>query len=552
MSSQEPKAQNSALSPSRRDVLAGALAAVAGLTMTWKGQALAGEGEKVLRVAMTVSDIPLTTGQPSQGTEGIRFIGTTIYDSLIAWDLSSGEKAATLRAGLAESWSVDANDKTLWTLKLRKGVTFHDGSEFNADAVVWNFDKLMKKDAPQFDQAQSVQASQYYGSISSWSKVDDNTVQIRSKKPDAAFPYSLVNLFFSSPKRWEEVGGDWNKFASQPSGTGPWVVDKLVPRERIELKGNQNYWDEARRPKSDRLVLLPMPDANTRVAALLAGQVDFVEAPPPDAIPRLQGAGMQIVTNAYPHVWCYEISTMEDSAFHDVRVRQAANLAIDRDGMVALLGGLAIPAKGMVNEGHPWFGNPTFKLRYDPDEAKKLLAEAGYGPDKPAKLKIIIAPSGSGQMQPIAMNELIKENYRAVGIDLEFEVLDWETLRGRRRAGAFAPENKGRDGVNNSWAFWDPDIALLKTAASSETPPTGYNWGKFTDAKADELVSAARNAFDAAEQDKILAELHAHVVDQAMWVWAVHDLNPRALAPNVKGFVQAQSWLQDLTPVVVE
>lgn len=155
-------------------------------------------------------------------------------------------------------------------------------------------------------------------------------------------------------------------------------------------------------------------------------------------------------------------------------------------------------------------------------------------------------------MQPIAMNELIKENYRAVGIDLEFEVLDWETLRGRRRAGAFAPENKGRDGVNNSWAFWDPDIALLKTAASSETPPTGYNWGKFTDAKADELVSAARNAFDAAEQDKILAELHAHVVDQAMWVWAVHDLNPRALAPNVKGFVQAQSWLQDLTPVVVE
>ena len=505
--------------------------------------------EKVLRVAMTAADVPLTTGQPSQGGEGLRFMGVTAYDGLVNWDLSSYEKAAVLRPGLAESWSVSDTDKTEWTFKLRKGVKFHDGSEFNADAVVWNFEKLMKRDAPQFDQAQSIQGSQYYGTIASWSKIDDFTVGIKTKKPDAVLPYNLANIYFSSPKRWEEVGKDWNKFAYQPAGTGPWVVEKFVPRERVELVRNANYWDPKRIPKSDRLVLIPMPDANTRVAALLSGQIDWVEAPPPDAIPRLKQAGLQIVTNKYPHIWPYQISYLEDSPFKDIRVRKAANLAIDREGMVKLLGGLAVPAKGMITEGHPWFGKPTFELKYDPEAAVKLLAEAGYSTKNPAKIKVIISPAGSGQMQPLPMNEFVKENFKDVGIDMEFVVMDWEALRGRRRAGAWAPENKGMHGVNNSWAFWDPDIGLIKAAASFEPVPTGFNWGKYNDPKADELATAAKNAFNEAEQNKILGELHSYIVDQAMWIWMVHDLNPRAMSPKVKGFVQAQSWVQDLTSV---
>jgi len=505
--------------------------------------------EKVLRVAMTAGDVPLTTGQPSQGGEGLRFMGVTAYDGLVNWDLSSYEKAAVLKPGLAESWSVSDSDKTVWTFKLRTGVKFHDGSEFNADAVVWNLDKLMKRDAPQFDQAQSIQGSQYYGTIASWRKIDDVTVEIKTKKPDAVLPYNLANIYFSSPKRWEELGKDWNKVAFQPSGTGPWMVEKFVPRERVELIRNPNYWDPKRIPKSDRLVLLPMPDANTRVAALLSGQIDWAEAPPPDAIPRLKQAGLQIVTNKYPHVWPYQISFLDDSPFKDIRVRKAANLAIDREGMVKLLGGVAVPAKGMITEGHPWFGKPNFELKYDPETAIKLLAEAGYGPKNPVKIKVIISPAGSGQMQPLPMNEFVKENFRDVGIDMEFEVMDWEALRGRRRAGAWAPENKGMHGVNNSWAFWDPDIGLIKAAASFEPVPTGFNWGKFNDPKADELATAAKNAFNEAEQNKILGELHTYIVDQAMWIWMVHDLNPRAMSPKVKGFVQAQSWVQDLTPV---
>ncbi len=523
--------------------------AVALGTLTIASPALA---EKVLRVAMTVADVPLTSGQPSQGNEGMRFLGPTVYDGLVLWDLSSADKAASLVPGLAESWAVDENDKTKWIFKLRRGVKFHDGSEFNADAVTWNFDKLMKRDAPQFDQAQSVQASQLYGSIASWRKIDDYTVEIATKAPDSVLPYNLTGLFFSSPKRWEEVGRDWNKFAAQPSGTGPWKVDKFVPRERVELVRNTNYWNQKRLPKSDRLVLLPMPDANTRVAALLANQVDWIEAPPPDAVPRLKQSGMNVVANVYPHVWPYQISLMDDSPFKDLRIRKAANLAIDRDGLVKLLGGLALPAKGMLDPGHPWFGKPSFDIKYDPEGARKLLAEAGYSEKNPVKVRIVIAPSGSGQMLPLPMSEYIKENFRDVGIDLEFVVMDWEALRARRRAGAWAPENKGIHGVNNSWGLWDPDIALIKPSASFEPVPTGFNWGQFNDAKVDELARAAKTTFDPAQRDKILAELHARIVDQAMWIWVVHDLGPRALSPKVKGFVPAQSWYQDLTPVEVQ
>jgi ABC-type transport system substrate-binding protein len=506
----------------------------------------------VLRVAMTAGDIPLTTGQPSQGGEGVRFMGITVYDGLTRYDLSKADKAAVIVPDLAESWSVSETDKTVWIFKLRKGVKFHDGSEFNADAVVWNFDKLLTRDAPQFDQPQANQGSQYTGTLAKWRKIDDFTVEITTKKPDAVLPYVLASTFMSSPKHWEDMGRDWGKVAMKPSGTGPWMLESFKPRERADLVRNPNHWDKARIPKCDRLVLFPMPDSSTRVAALLSGQVDWIEAPPPDAVPRLKQQKMQIVTNVYPHVWPYQLSFLDDSPFKDIRIRKAANLAIDREGLCKMLGGLAVPAKGMIDEKHPWFGKPTFEIKYDPKEAKRLLAEAGYGPDKPVKCKIVISPSGSGQMQPLPMNEFIKDNFKDVGIDMEFEVMDWEALRTRRRLGAWAPENKGCHGVNNSWAYWDPDIGLIATAASFLPVPFGFNWGKYNNPKADALAQKAKETFDAAEQNKVLAELHSIIVDDAMWIWAVHDLNPRGMRAAVKGFVQAQSWFQDLTPVSVE
>ncbi len=532
----------------RRTVLTSAsAAAAAALLPTRQAQA----AESVLRVAMTVADIPLTSGQPSQGGEGQRFIGYQLYDALINWDLSQRDVLAKLRPGLALSWSADDATHTIWTFKLRPNVTFHDGSAFNADAVIFNLDKLSNQKAPQFDPAQAAQGATYVAPIKSYRKIDDLTVEITAFRADAVVPYQIANIYMSSPANWEKQGRDWNKVALNPSGTGPWKMDRLVPRTRAELVRNPHYWDPARIAKADRQILLPVPDANTRVAALLSGQVDWVEAPPPDTVDRLKAAGMQIVTNKYPHIWPYILNFSEGSVMRDIRVRKALNLAIDRDGLVQLLGGMAMPANGMVYPGHPWFGSPSFELKYDPDQARKLLADAGYGKSKPLKLTFAISTAGSGQMQPGPMNDFVQQNYHDVGVDLQFQVMEWEALRARRRAGAAAPENKGVDGLNNSWAFYDPDIGLINTTWGRMSPPAGYNWGGYSDKVADDLCQKAKLAFDPAEQDKILAQLHSYIVDQAMWIWVVHDLNPRALGPKVQGYVEAQSWFQDLTPVHV-
>ncbi len=101
--------------------------------------------ETVLRIGMTAADIPRTLGQPDQGFEGNRFTGLTMYDALTMWDLSSADKASVMIPGLATEWKVDDADKKKWTFKLRPGVTFHDGSPFNADAVVWNVEKVLKQ-----------------------------------------------------------------------------------------------------------------------------------------------------------------------------------------------------------------------------------------------------------------------------------------------------------------------------------------------------------------------------------------------------------------------
>jgi len=507
---------------------------------------------KPLRVGMTLSDIPTTSGQPNGGFEGYRMTGYTLYDALINWKLDDAKVSPTLMPGLATEWKVDEKDQTKWVFKLRKGVKFHDGSEFNADAVVWNFDKLFTKEAPQFDANQRAQVAGRILSIKGWRKIDDYTVELTTKTPDSTFPYQVSYVLYSSPAQWEKLGRDWKKFSAQPSGTGPFKLEKLIPRERAELVRNPAYWDPKRMAKSERLVLLPIPEATTRASALLSGQVDFIEAPPPDFVPRLKSSKMQITANVYPHFWPYFMSFREGSPWRDIRVRKAVNLAIDRAGVIKIIGGYAEPAKGIVDPGHVWFGKPSFDIKYDPNAAKKLLAEAGYGPGKPLALKVMVAPSGSGQMLPKPMNEFIQQNLKAVGINLELITVDWETVRNCRRAGAGSPVCQGAHGINNSSGTVDPFSAFSRVYHTGSIPPNGFNFMHFSDPKADELMDRAGRMFDDAKRDALLAELHAYLVDQAVDVWVVHDVGPRAMSSKVKGFVQVKHWFQDLAPVYVE
>ena len=259
------------------------------------------QGASTLRIAMTASDIPIPNGQTDQGAEGMRFVGYTIFDSLVLWDLTKTDTAGGLVPGLATSWRVDPADQRRWLFTLRDGVTFHDGSAFDAAAVVWNFDKILKADAPQFDQRQAAQGRTRVPSVRSYRVIDPKTVEFVTAAPNALFPYEMSWIVMSSPAQWEKVGRSWDAFVRSPSGTGPWKVERYVPRERLDLVKNDAYWNPARRPKTDRLALIPMPEATARTAALLSGQVDWIEAPASDTLPQLRSRGMQITSNVYPH-----------------------------------------------------------------------------------------------------------------------------------------------------------------------------------------------------------------------------------------------------------
>jgi peptide/nickel transport system substrate-binding protein len=509
-------------------------------------------GEKVLRVAMTAADIPLNIGQPDQGFEGFRFMGYMLYDPLVLWDLSKSDKPATLTPGLAVKWEIDPKDNKRWIFHLRKGVTFHDGSKFTADDVVWNFQKVHDPKAPQYEPKQAALAAERIPSIVGVEKIDDETVAIMTKDPSAYVPYQVSFWFMSSSTQWKKVKS-WAEFAKSPSGTGPWKFVSQTQRAKVEMVPNKSYWNKKRIPKVDRVILRPIPEASARVAALLSGQVDFVEAPPPDAIPRLKAAGMKIVTNAYPHNWAIKPSRVPGSPWNDIRVRKAANLCIDRAGMNKMLGGLSIPSQGHMPPGDNWFGHPTFKLGYKPDEARKLMAEAGHSAAKPLSVKIAISTSGSGQMQPLPMFEFLQANLNECYFKVEAEVMEWNALTAFARQPADGKEAvaKGVNAVIISHALQDPYSAFERYFLSTRISPAGSNWGMIKDPWYDKTLAEAARTFDQEKQDDILRKVHEHVVDNAEWIWVTHDVNPRALSPKVKGFVQAKSWFQDLTPVTL-
>jgi len=506
-----------------------------------RGSAYAGG---TLNVAMTAGDIPVTTGNPDQGFEGYRFVGYNLYDALLLWDLSKSDKPSEPKPGLATSYEIDPNNHLRWIVHLRPGVTWHDGCKFTADDVVWNFQMRMDQNAPSFSPQQFTYTRAFLSNVKAVTKLDDYTVAIENNFLESLFPYTLTYVLMISPCRAKEVNYDWAQYALHPSGTGPYKFDRFVPHQRLELVPNTAYWDKARIPKQDRLVLIPMPEASTRTAALLTGQVDWIEAPSPDAITRLKSAGMKIVTNVYPHDWPYLLNFTR-GPFMDLRVRQAANYAINRQDVVDLLGGTAIPEHDVVPPSMAYYGHPA-KFDYDPNKARALLSNAGC---LPCKVKFGISTSGSGQMQPLPMNELVKSQLEEAGFQVSLQTMDWNALLDVYRAGVDKfPEY---DGLNFSRGLLDPVSAIIKLVGKTYWAPKGPNWGHFESPETEALISEIFSQFDDEKRLSLLTELHELEGRLAVMIFVVHDLNPRAMSPKVEGFVQAQSWFQDLTPVTV-
>ncbi len=514
----------------------------------------AAHAESVLRIAMTASDIPTATGMPNNGFEGMRFLGYPIFEGLVQWDLKSTDKLAGIIPALAERWEQDPSDKTIWTFHLRRGVSFHDGTPFNADAVIWNLDRYFKNDSPQFEPQGAGISRARAPLVGSYRKIDDVTVQITTTQVASYFPDMVVYLLFTSPQSFEKAGRDWAKVASLPAaGTGPFKITRVAPRESVDLAKFDGYWDANRMAKVDKVRLMPIPEANARVAALRSGQVDWIEVPAPDAIPSLKQAGFTITTGSYPHVWPYIFNIgAKDSPLKDVRVRQALNYCVDRAAIVELLNGTAEPASGWLNDKDPNFGAPKNRYGFDAAKGKALLAEAGYSDKKPLSLKVMISSSGSGQMLPMPMNEYLQENLKqACNVELSFNVVEWQVLLNSSRALPDAPSLQGSMALNVSSPSSDPSV-MARYFAGDRFPPGGFNFPNWKDDAFDAALKALAETDDAKVIDAQTALAHERLVDNPPWLFIVHDLNPRGMSQKIHGFVSPQSWFVDLTLVSVK
>ncbi len=204
------------------------LAALAG-ALTAAGPASA---ESVLRIAMTAADTPTTTGCRTTASRGCASLGYPVFEGLVLWDLTRTDRLAGLRPGLAERWEQAPGDTKTWIFHLRRGVTFHDGTPFDADAVIWNLDRYFKPDSPQHEPAAAGITRARAPIVAGYRKIDDATVAITTTVAASYFPYMAVYVPFTSPASFDKAGRDWAKVGTLPAaGTGPFRITRS-PRAR--------------------------------------------------------------------------------------------------------------------------------------------------------------------------------------------------------------------------------------------------------------------------------------------------------------------------------
>ncbi len=431
-----------------------------------------------------------------------------VYDGLVRF----ADGTLTPEPGLAESWVI-SEDGLTYTFTLRDGVMFHDGTALDAEAVKFNFDRMLKEDHP-FHNTGPFPLAFFFGSIASTEAPDAKTVVFTLSEPFAPFISNLATPtgYIVSPAAVEQHGAD---FGRNPSGSGPFRFAEWKSNELVAVEKNADYWDGA--PALDAIVFRPITDANTRTAEMLAGGLDLMVEVPPVALSEFKNDNFQIVEAAGPHLW-FLILNCKSGPFADKKVRQAANYAINKEALVNdVLEGTAAVAAGPTPPAFSWAYNDALKpYPYDPEKAKALLAEAGV---TNPKVTFFVTEGGSGMLDPVAMGTAIQADLAAVGFDVTIQTYEWNTFLGE--------VNPGLDGkadmAEMAWMTSDPDT-LPYLALRTEAWPDkgGFNSGYYSSPEVDELLQKARVSTSLEERAGLYKKMQEIVQDDAPWVFVAN------------------------------
>ena len=460
-----------------------------------------------------------------------------IYDGLVSY------KDGTLEVepALAKSWTI-SDDGTVYTFKLREGVEFHDGTPFNAEAVKYNFDRMLDENHPQHDTGPFPLAF-FFSAVENIEAVDDLTVKFTLNAPYAPF---LSNLAYPtgllvSPDAVKEYGTDYGR---HPAGTGPFRFEEWESNAKVVVVRNDDYWEDP--AKLEAVVFRPITDANTRVAELMAGGIDLMVEVPPDSLTQLAGDGnFNVYEQAGPHLW-FLILNMKEGPFKDKKVRQAVNYAIDKKALVEnVLQGTAEVATGPTPPAFAWAYNEQLQpYPHDIEKAKQLIKEAGA---EGAEVTFYVTEGGSGMLDPIPMGAAIQADLSKIGLTVKIETYEWNTFLGKVNPGL---EGKA-DMAEMAWMTNDPDtLPYLALRTDAWPEKGGFNSGYYSNPEVDRLLEEARTSTDQDERAKLYREMQEIVYDDAPWAFIANWKQNAVSSDLVEGFKLQPSFFLLLHDVV--
>ena len=472
-----------------------------------------------------------------------------IFEGLVEYEAGSTE----IKPCLAESWDISENGKEI-VFHLKKGVKFHDGTDFNADAVVFSFERQYNPEHPYYQYGEWAYWGYMFSDIDRVEKIDDYTVKLILSEPNASIMTSLAmfTVCIVSPANAEKYGEDAFK---HPCGTGPFKFVEWVKDDHITLEANENYWRE--RPKIDKIIFRVIPDPSARLLSLEVGEIHGMEYPNPADFDRIKAnsnlvlmpepgmnIGFMAMNTGYGYVDANQNGVKDPDEplektpgyFEPLtkkEVRQAINMAIDKEAIVRdIFMGTASVAKNGMPPFMLGYNDEIEDYPYDPARAKELLAEAGY-PDGFEVTLHVMPVSRPYMFDPPKIGEAIQSYLAAVGIKVNFYQVDWATYLQETEAGMHQMCLLGWTGDNG-----DPDNFLnVLYGLNACSIGTAGNYAFYTNEENQELLTKALRTYDVEKRAEYYKKAQELIHEDAGWVFLAHSNQNMVFRKNVEGFV---------------
>ncbi|MEH7235890.1 ABC transporter substrate-binding protein [Bacillus sp. JJ1562] len=409
--------------------------------------------------------------------------------------------------GLAESWDFP-DDKTI-VLTLREGVTFHDGTPFDAEAVKFNIERVNSDDSKVVD----------FEKIESVEVVDEKTVKLNLSEPDSSLllAFSDRGGMMVSPTAIKESGDD---FSQNPVGAGPYKMVKSVPNGEVIYEPYEDYWQEGK-PYLDKMTIKIMADENTRINALKSGEVDYAHNISPENIPSLEKESEIVLKEIMAVPFRLLYVNASKAPLDNKAVRQAIMYGINRE---ALIGGITFGIGEPAYQPFPkdyWAADKDIKIAYDPEKAKQLLKEAGVD-----NVSFEMNHYSTAYEQKLA--EAIKGQLSEIGIQVDLNAMD------AAAAGANYFTEKDAQVLVGRWTGRPDPLMTINNLFGGDSY---YNAGSYTTPEIEKLISEAASSYDQDELAKIYGEIsNKAVLEEAIMIPMFFTPKVAAMNTSIKGY----------------